>query len=180
MTVNVNFPESAVQKATDDYVKELYKTKEKGKGGGATEGAPAAEFRNLWGIRETWAAEFEFVTVTAGTQAITRAKIAPLLKDVDAQKAAGLLGEGNDGFVAVPPAARAGLKPALTQKLEGLAKAMNAARRELYDQVMKDNPNLPSGRRKDVEKSFARSFAGDAASPAGTWVQDAEGNWAKK
>src|SRR3954470_20952661 len=38
VTVNVNFPESAVQKATDDYVRDLYRAKEKGK-----PAAPAAK-----------------------------------------------------------------------------------------------------------------------------------------
>ena len=37
VTVNVNFPESTVQKATDDYVKELYKAKERGHGSGVSD-----------------------------------------------------------------------------------------------------------------------------------------------
>jgi uncharacterized protein YdbL (DUF1318 family) len=192
VTVTVNFPESTVQKATDDYVKELYKAKEKGRatqktppapqpgaGPGAGTGdpgkpdAPTSWLEQMNPIASAEAAEanLQFRTDTAKAVAI-REKLAAHVSDVIAQKKAGNLGETSDGKLALKTD-----KPLLVKKLDSLVKQENDDREALYEEIQTAN-QMPKSRLADIRRSFARSFQSE--SPSGTWVQDQTGAWAQK
>ena len=109
VTVNVNFPESAVQKATDDYVKDLYRAKEKGKSSPTAPASAPSErpqtwlvLPNLLGdlIASAQAADVNF-TVTSGKAMDILASQKGRIQEILAQKRAGLIGETKDGHVAV-------------------------------------------------------------------------------
>ncbi len=176
VTVNVNFPESAVQKATDDYVRDLYRAKEKGKS--PTPEASAKTTSSLGNgfqlIPSAEAAEVN-IKVDSNKALALKGKLASRVAEVILQKRAGALGETNDGLLEYKGSDQ--VKPLLKRKIEGMVAAENSDRIELYDEVATANA-IPKGRIKDIQKSFARSF--QAESPSGTWLQDSEGKWAQK
>jgi uncharacterized protein YdbL (DUF1318 family) len=179
VTVNVNFPESAVQKATDDYVRDLYRAKEKGKSPSPTPEASKTSFLENFGgsllIAQAWAdAEGMFRVDTPKAGEISE-RLKSNLSEVIAQKRAGVLGETNDGMLKLKAPEK--LKKLFIQKIEKLVADENKDRGELYAEVVRAN-NLGKNRLKDVQKSFARSF--QAESPSGTWLQDSDGKWAQK
>lgn len=182
VTVNVNFPESAVQKATDDYVRDLYRAKEKGKSPipSATPHQSSLEkiIRNAYseiGIPSAWAdGDFVFkVNSERATQ--IKGRLASRLDDVLNQKRAGVVGESNDGKLVLKNPDR--LKKLLEQKVKALVESENQDREELYKEILKAN-GLPEARLADIRKSFARSF--QAESPSGTPVQGTDGGWTAK
>jgi uncharacterized protein YdbL (DUF1318 family) len=170
VTVNVNFPESAVQQATDDYVRDLYKAKAKGKEAAPAE-KPKASFEL---IPSVWAAEEEVFKVNTPGAAKIQARQAERLDEVLALKRAGALGETKQGTLVVKDAGK--LKPLQAKKAEKVVADENADRADLYKEVVKAN-GLPSNREKNVAASFARSFQG--MSPSGTWIEGADG-WTQK
>lgn len=185
VTVNVNFPESAVQKATDDYVRDLYRAKETRKSGAPDSAAPAATKPQAHGFAlpiliasaqagDAFGEEEAFKVSTPRALAI-RDKLAGHLSDVLEHKRAGVLGETNDGLLEIREPGK--LKKLLARKVEKLVADENADRLDLYREVVKAN-GLPEARIKNVQKSFARSF--QAESPSGTWMQDVDGKWAQK
>lgn len=183
VTVNVNFPESAVQKATDDYVRDLYKAKEKGK----TPTAAPSKSTSL-GIARVLAAidlttdahaldasDFSFKVETAKTAEIKDRQSQRLSELAD--KARGQWGEGKDGYLAVRATDDFKKKALLVKRVEKLVADENADRKELYGEVLSAN-KLPPARMIDIQKKFANSFR--EAAPEGTWIQDDGGSWAKK
>ncbi len=186
VTVNVNFPEVAVQKATDDYVKELYRAKEKGKNPTPATENTAGKQTNLIErlnrelgsalVSEAWAgpAEGNFVVNTPKAREILesqKARVQSLL----AQKRNGFIGETKDGRVTVRGADQ--LKPLQKKNVEGLVQDENADREKLYAEIIQAN-GLTDNALPKVQKSFARSF--QAESPSGTWVESADGQWSRK
>ncbi len=170
MTVNVNFPESAVQKATDDYVRELYRAKEKGKPSATPETKASFDF-SLIGTAHAVEAT---IKVDSEKAIQIRNRMASRVDEVITQKRAGALGETNEGHLTLK---KGDLKPLLKKKLDGAIADENRDRDELYKEVVRIN-GIGDARLKDIQKSFARSF--QAESPSGTWVQDADGNWSQK
>ena len=185
VTVNVNFPESAVQKATDDYVRDLYRARERGKTGVSTpepstpapitpKGASALP-QGTSLMASAWAAEDEgFRVSTVKSQAI-KENLRSRIDEVLLQKRTGVLGETRDGKLVIRDPSK--LKTLLAGKVQRLVSDENSDRKNLYDEVLSANA-LPAARLKNVELSFARSF--QAESPPGTWIQDAEGSWKQK
>lgn len=181
LNVNVHFPESAVQKATDDYVRELYRAKEKGRGPTpASSSAPIAEPTkqsrfSFPFIASAMAEDLSFKVETPKALKI-RDRLSGRVAEILAQKRAGVLGESSVGTLVLKSPEK--LKPILQKKIEKLVADENADRDELYTEVMQANA-LPKNRQKDIQKSFARSF--QAESPSGTWLQDPEnGSWTQK
>lgn len=179
VTVNVNFPESAVQKATDDYVRDLYRAKEKGK---QPQASPAPAVKSTSSAELLW--EIIVPSAQAGDDLITAKTPAALaiqkkqLARIDSiieQKKAGLLGEKVDGTLVIKDPSK--LKPGLKMMLENLVKDENADRSQLYQEILKAN-GLPGNRLQNVERSFSRSF--QAESPSGTWVENPDGSWSQK
>jgi uncharacterized protein YdbL (DUF1318 family) len=202
VTVNVNFPESAVQKATDDYVRDLYRAKERGKAPASENAATPAEpeaspspspspskksqkkpttksvtTSSIWDLipsAEAAEADLNF-RVDSDKSMKIRDRLAGRLDEVLTQKKAGVLGETNDGLLFLKSPEK--LKKLLTKKVETLVADENKDREELYEEVAASN-KVSKNRIKDIQKSFARSF--QAESPSGTWVQDGDGKWSQK
>lgn len=168
VTVNVNFPESAVQQATDDYVKELYRAKDRDKSGKPADDSSTSSFR-FEIFASAHAAEPRLKLDSPKASAIQK-RLAANLDKVLKYKRMGLLGESKDGMLVVRK------EPKLKDMADDLKKTVtteNAARKELYSEVASSN-QVPEG---VIEKSFARSF--QAESPSSTWVES-DGNWEQK
>ena len=88
------------------------------------------------------------------------------LPRIDQLKAAGVIGEGNDGMIAA--------RTALTDVQEGLVEAENADRKELYSLVARRSGQSL----KEVGKQRAVRIAQQAL--AGVWLENAKGDWIKK
>lgn len=178
VTVNVNFPESAVQKATDDYVRDLYRSKEKKSEPEAAPSPSASLYKSIHWVspwNQTAIADDEVFKVDTDKALTIRDKLAGRLADVIQFKRSGVLGESNDGMLVLKDGKK--LKPILLKKVEKIVSDENKDREELYNEIVSAN-GMNKNRVKNVQKSFARSF--QAESPSQSWVQDTEGKWAQK
>jgi uncharacterized protein YdbL (DUF1318 family) len=180
VTVNVNFPEGAVQKASDDYVRDLYRTKEQSKASPKAT-APPVDDSAFLSPREilnhivpSALADDSFNMSSARLEDLKQ-KMKVNVPDVIAQKRAGVLGETSEGKLSIHDSSK--LKPLLKKKIQDIVKEDNQLRDSLYSEVVRSN-HLPSNSLSAVKKSFARSF--QAESPSGTWVQSETGTWAQK
>jgi uncharacterized protein YdbL (DUF1318 family) len=172
VTVNVNFPESAVQKATDDYVRDLYRTKSEDSDEKAKPAPTSSSFEFHW-IPSAFAEEAFKVASPKSLE--IRERMRGRVAEILAQKRSGTLGETQDGLIVVRENAQ--VKSLMRAKLDQLVAAENRDRKALYEEVLSSNA-LPPARLINVQKSFARSF--QAESPSKTWVEDAAGNWTQK
>jgi len=176
VTVNVNFPESAVQKATDDYVRDLYRSKEQSKTPKATPTPKVSDtvsFPNFI-LPSANAAEASFHLRSAKTETI-KARMRGRVSEIISYKKQGLIGESNDGMLVIHDPSK--VKPLLKKKLESFVKAENADRESLYGEIAESN-HLSSSNVAQMRKSFTRSF--QAESPSGTWVQASDSTWSQK
>lgn len=192
VTVNVNFPEGAVQKQTDDYVKDLYRAREKKNVAPASVPAstvptgstqsPQSSRYSYPDFLKTWvfmssdavAEEVSFNINTSEALSIKeslRSRVSEMIK----YKKQGMIGETKDGLVRTQDAANS--KPVLKKLVDDLVSSENADRNRLYREVMKAN-QLPPSKEASLRSSFARSFQSE--SPSGTWVQDSSGAWSQK
>jgi uncharacterized protein YdbL (DUF1318 family) len=168
VTVNVNFPESAVQKATDEYVRELYKARDRKTPAGQPSGSPTSEF-HLPVLLAVAYAEEAINMSSPEIKAIQKNQISRLDR-ISTEKKSGNLGENSEGLLVVKTE-----KKILQMKLEKLVTEENKDREKLFAEVMKLNP-IPESQ---LRKNFSRSFQ-DKMSPSGTWVQSADGEWSQK
>jgi uncharacterized protein YdbL (DUF1318 family) len=186
VTVNVNFPESAVQKASDDYVRDLYRSKEQSKSTTPkTSPTPVGDSALLFVPSiHTGALNFLIPTAEAGEPSFNmnspkldaiKEKMKANIGEVIDQKKAGALGETNNGHLVLHDSSK--LAPLLKKKIENLVDADNAQRENLYSEIVSSN-HLAEDALVSVRKSFSRSF--QAESPSGTWVQGVDGSWAQK
>ena len=176
VTVNVNFPESAVQNASDDYVKDLYREKAHGRNSSPTT-TPTPVGQHTSGHFSLWMAEAnaaEFNLESPKLEAI-KASLKSRVPDIIEQKRAGVLGETNDGLISIHDPLK--LKPLQAKKIQDLVKGENLDRQSLYQEVVRSNHLVPDHLAK-VKESFSRSF--QAESPSKTWVQAADGTWSQK
>ena len=177
VTVNVNLPEGAVQRAADDYVRELYKAKERSKG--TPEAAPSAK-PAAWLVpslvTEAWAGEEPAAVFSLQTPKAKglQKKQKELAADVQEQKVAGVIGEAGDGFLVLKDASK--LSGPKKIKVEKLISKENELRKELYEEAQ-GTATAPV-KMETIQKSFARSF--QQFSPKGTWIQDEKGDWMRK
>ncbi len=178
ITVNVNFPEGAVQKAADDYVRELYRAKQEkdsvGKGEIKPEVKPGA-FNEIFVLVQDAVAADVVINVKTPKAKEIQSRLATRLDEVLAAKRSGVLGESQDGMLVIKDSAS--LKPIQRKKMESLVNSENADRNLLYSEVVQSN-SLATTRTMDVQKSFSRSFQSE--SPSGTWVESESGTWSKK
>ena len=173
VTVNVNFPEGAVQKASDDYVRDLYRTKEQSKAPTPkASSTPSALFQ--WIVPNANADDLP-LNMSSPKIASIKNVMKALIPDIIEQKKAGVLGETFDGKLTIH--GEGNLKPLLKKKVEELVKNDNSARDLLYAEVIRSN-GLPPSSLASVKRTFARSF--QAESPSGTWVQNMDGSWTQK
>mgnify|MGYP002835222557 CR=1 FL=1 len=174
ITVNVNFPEAAVQKAADDYVKELYKAKQE-----AEEGEKTSRLINIPGIKLVSLslvpmahAESEFSIKSAKAKEI-QSRQASRISKIDRFKKKGLIGEAQNGLLEVKNDSGKKLE---MKRVNQLVAEENADRESLYNEVMSSNGIDPSQSAR-LRKSFHQSFVD--ASPAGTPVES-NGQWKAK
>ena len=170
VTVNVNLPESAVQKASDDYVKELYKSKEKGKTSAPVAAPTSAPHAAQFGfIPLAEAAEESMLRTDSPKVNEIKERQIQRLDEVTTAKKSGVMGESNEGYLVI--------KGARSMKAEKLVLDENSDRKDLYGEILKHN-SISKGKMFDIQKGFARSF--QEVSPPGTWVQDESGKWSRK
>lgn len=174
MTVNVNFPESAVQKASDDYVRDLYQKKEKKTPGTEPSAAPSQSAMLDLQLFEPFAYADDIKIDTPAADKI-KERLRSRIDDVIAQKKAGVLGESSTGGLILKAPEK--LKKLLLPKVQALVKDENGDRQALYKEIVRAN-HYSSERLVDIEKSFARSFR--EHSPPGTWIQEDDGSWSQK
>ena len=171
VTVNVNIPDSAVQQATDDYVKELYDAKEKSKPAAP---APAASPQSMLDLVISPAFADDRPVKTDSPKALDiRTRMKDRLDEVHADKMAGILGETNTGKLLVKGKAKSGQEKSLKKLMDD----ENSDRTELYHEVIEHN-GLNKGNLETIERNFAHSF--QKVSPSGTWIQDDDGAWTQK
>lgn len=177
ITVNVNFPEAAVQQASDSYVEQLYRMREeaeKQKAGSseADKGAQLSPWQSPWSllIPQAWAKEFRMQS-----ELITeiQRREASRLDQVERFKREGLIGENNQALLEL----RGSPKTLQKRRIESLIKAENQDRQRLYEEVLRIN-GMDRGQKSTVVNKFANSFQNK--SPKGTWIQNSQGQWSKK
>ncbi len=175
VTVNVNFPEGAVQKATDDFVKDLYRARDRGaKPDVAPAPSTSAPTSAIDFLIPSAMADDSFVVKTPAALAI-RDKMSAMVNEVLTHKRSGALGETNDGLLVIHQPDQ--VKKLQVARVKQVVETENANRIALYSEVLAAN-GLKPARLKDVRVSFARSF--QAESPSGTWLQEADGKWSQK
>ncbi|MCM2277772.1 MAG: YdbL family protein [Oligoflexia bacterium] len=176
LNVNLSLPEAAVQRATDDFVRDLYRAKEKDSAPAAKPvEAPKPAALRLEDLLLPTAHAADSLKLDSPKALELRDKLAANVEEIIAQKRAGVLGESNDGMLVLKDAGK--LKPLLQKKVQKLVSDENALRVQFYDEVLKSN-GLESARLQGIKESFGRSF--QSQSPSGTWMQDAEGKWGQK
>lgn len=140
VTVNVNFPETAVQRASDDFVHDLYKEKDKTE----VESEPSSLTANS---NTTPTAE-EFNTKTPKAKALRksmRSRAAALME----WKRKGVICEAANGLPVFKDPVKAGDQASAVAKL---VKAEKKDREELYEEIEKTN------KQPNVGKFFAAAF----------------------
>ncbi len=178
VTVNVNFPESAVQKATDDYVRELYRAKEKsGKPASTPQSAPSSSLE--WLVASAQAAEQDVPIVQFQLKSPKINEIhdrqAGRVSRLNQLKTKGALGESKEGLLEVRESASFKNDPVVSKQVETLLKEENQDRKALYDETERLNAGkVPADK---IKRFFGKSFRD--YSPSGTWVQDEAGAWRK-
>lgn len=187
VTVNVNFPEATVQNATDDYVRDLYRAKEKGRTTPAAPDAPAKPtslhqmLRGLDALQglmiaQAQAAEAIFKTQSDKARALG-SQLAAQVGQVIEKKRSGVLGENNDGMLTLDHPGTQAMKPLMLKAIQPTVDKENELRKQLYEEVLSIN-GMSKSRLKDIQKSFSHSFQNE--SPSGSWLQDADGKWSQK
>jgi uncharacterized protein len=191
VTVNVHFPESDVQRATDEFVRELYRAKTKGKTESGTEpaaaeptapespasSAPPKDTSSLFDLLLPSAYADETTSLSAvhldsvETKRI-KGSMAERLEEILKYKRAGILGETNDGQLKIQ-----GDPKLLKGVIQKLVQTENADRSALYSETVRSN-TAAKLKQDTLKKGFAHSFQSE--SPSGTWVQEADGKWSQK
>jgi uncharacterized protein YdbL (DUF1318 family) len=174
VTINVNFPEGAAQKASDDFVKELYRARDRN-GGSEPSTTPSPSAAWWHGLILAEALADESFKVSSPKSLQLRERMRKRLDELLTYKRAGQIGEDNLGLLVIR--GREQMKPILVKKLEKLVGDENTDRAELYAEVARLNALKPSNM-KDVGRTFSHSF--QAESPSGTWVQSDGGDWSQK
>ena len=176
ITVNVYFPEGAVQRAADEFVKDLYKSTNgqgpQGKGAPSPTPQPSSGLMSIF-INEAYAAD-EINIHSPGAEAI-KARMAPRVAELSSYKARGVIGEASNGTIVLKDAAGLALKDRAA--VERLIQAENKDRADLYDEVQKVN-NLNDRNQTRIRGHFSKAFK--EHSPAGTWVEGESGGWSRK
>jgi uncharacterized protein YdbL (DUF1318 family) len=171
VTVNVNFPEGAVQKAADDYVHELYKAKEKGSGGttpGATKKSSLLDII----LPSAMAQEGSLIPRDhPEVKPIFERQVGRLGK-IDDFKKKGFVGEGKDGQLVLRS-----VPDLMKSKVQDEVEKENKDRSQLLKVLTKINSL------GDESLSVFQNKLKDAyrtPSPSGTWVEGSDGSWSRK
>lgn len=171
LTINIYFPEAAVQKTAEEIVDEVRaKDEDKNKNDNQEDVVQAPGF---FLIGKAYAQEAETVTtpkIRALKQSIKERF--PMLK---AFFNGGNIGEGNDGFVHIRNEEGLPLKDKAS--LRKLVKEENSDREALYLEVARAL-DISTDQVERIQKIFAKSWI--EKSEPGWWVQKENGQWIKK
>jgi uncharacterized protein YdbL (DUF1318 family) len=174
VTVNVNIPDSAVQQATDDYVKDLYEAKAKStKPSPSPSPTPSVIHKAQYEIISTAYAEEPTVSTQSPKAQDISDRLRARLPQITQLKSEGILGESNEGKLTI----QGKVKKSDEKRVWGLVQNENGDRFELYHEIVAHN-GLNKGNLETIARNFAHSF--QKHSPAGTWVQDDAGTWSQK
>jgi uncharacterized protein YdbL (DUF1318 family) len=183
VTVNIYFPAAAIQKAADQIVDDVRKAPEPAPEQTPEqkrEQAPDKKSRLEWfrvvAIGAT-AAHAAAVDVNVSTPAIRalKASMAARFPQLQPLYGKGAVGETNNGLVVVRDTGALSLKE--KADVNRLVSEENRDRTALYTEIIKAN-NIDMGQLPEVQKIFANSWRGKSA--PGWWIQQDNGQWAKK
>ncbi|MGE4231920.1 MAG: DUF1318 domain-containing protein [Bacteriovoracia bacterium] len=170
--MNVNFPESAVQRAADDFVRDIYTnppsdskpdTKEEVKPENQDQG-----FFQVILLNQAFAQQVRTDSVKAKKiKARMHARVPQIVKF----KKDGLLGETLDGNLVLKDPRKAGTK---LKSVRALVDEENTDRDQLYAEVAEVN-SITDRNQARIRKIFASAFRKN--SPAGTWIQQEDESW---
>lgn len=172
VTVNVNFPEGTVQKATDDYVKDIYRAKNKNEKPEQTNKDSGWFNYIIPVVYAEDAIQFQMNTAKAiGIQAKLRGRVSEIIQF----KKQGFIGEARSGLLAIRNDEK--IKPLMFKKIKKLVDDENTDRQELYQEILQAN-KMDSDKLPFIAGSFYRSFK--AESPSGTPVEEGPSVWELK
>jgi uncharacterized protein YdbL (DUF1318 family) len=169
LTINIYFPEAAVQKTAEEIVDDVRKSEEEGK---KEQKKEISQF-SFSLVPMAYAQQEE----TVSTPRIRGLKQA--LKDKEPrlmpyfQK--GNIGEGNDGFIHAREEDNLSLKE--KADLRRLVKDVNGDRENLYSEVAKAL-EIDTGQIPRIQKIFAKRWIEN--SRTGWWIQKEDGQWERK
>ena len=179
VTVNIYFPAAAIQKAADQIVDDVRQAPERAPEQ-TPEQTPDKKSHLGWLQFVTVgapAAHAAAVDVNVSTPAIRalKASMANRFPQLQPLYGKGALGETNTGLVAVRDTAALSLKE--RADVNRLVDEENRDRTALYTEIVRAN-NLGMNTLPEVQRLFANSWRGKSA--PGWWIQQDNGQWAKK
>lgn len=171
ITVNVNFPESAVQRAADDFVDDLYGSPEEEK-------KPSKRPSTSWWSGELFASALAADINAPGREPKFRTpntkkyidQLKARRKELNKLKEAGVVGETIDGDLAIKDSKNT------TPEIKKFVDEENRIREKLFETVAEDNQMGRSGI-KSIRGKMSKAL--QRRSPKGTWIED-ENGWSKK
>ncbi len=169
VTINIYFPEAAVQKTAEEIVDEVRKAEEEGKKKQEKDIVQSS----FSFIPAAYAQEEQTVStpkIRALKQSLKDKE--PLLRPFFDQ---GNIGESNDGFIQIRSEDNLNLKD--KADLRRLTKDVNGDRESLYAEVAKAL-NIEESQIPRIQKIFAKSWIEN--SRAGWWIQKDDGEWIRK
>ena len=169
VTINIYFPEAAVQKTAEEIVDEVRKSEEEGKK--KQEKDIVQSSFSL--IPAVYAQEEETVStpkIRALKQSLKDKE--PLLRPFFNQ---GNIGEANDGFIKIRSEDNLNLKD--KADLRRLTKEVSSDRESLYAEVAKAL-NIEESQIPRIQKIFAKRWTEN--SRPGWWIQKDDGEWIRK
>ena len=169
VTINIYFPEAAVQKAAEEIVEEVRKSEEEAKKKLAKE----SHHSSFVFVPTAFAQQEEQVStpkIRALKQSLKEKE--PLLQPFFAKEK---IGEANDGYIQILNEDGLPLKD--KAELRRLVKDVNSDRESLYTEVARAL-NIDEGQIPRIQKIFAQSWI--EKSHSGWWIQNEAGEWIKK
>lgn len=169
VTINIYFPEAAVQKTADEIVDEVRKANEEGK-----EKKDEKIIKSSFSlVPAAYAQEEERVSspkIRALKQSLKNRE--PLLLPFFEK---GNIGEGNDGYIQIRNEDNLSLKE--KADLRRLTKDVNSDRENLYSEVA-NALDIDPGQIPRIQKIFAKRWIEN--SRTGWWIQKEDGQWERK
>ncbi|MBI4829988.1 MAG: YdbL family protein [Candidatus Lindowbacteria bacterium] len=176
VTVNVYFPAAEVQHAADKIVEEVHG---KQPSSTAPEGEPKQSMfrRVIDGISPFGGVAYAQVDINITTPNVRalRASMKERFDSIRPLYDKGVIGEANDGLVAIRSLEGLDLKG--KADANKLVKAENADRENLYKEIAKANELSPDTV-PQIKKLFANSWRKNAQK--GWWIQKESGEWTRK
>jgi len=169
VTINIYFPEAAVQKTAEEIVDEVRKSEEEGK-----KKQEKDIVQSSFALIPAVYAQEEQTVSTPKIRALKQSlkDKEPLLRPFFDQ---GNIGESNDGFIQIRSENNLNLKD--KADLRRLTKDVNNDRENLYSEVARAL-NIEENQIPRIQKIFAKSWIEN--SRPGWWIQKDDGEWIRK